>query len=245
MVGYPPLSWTSDLGTYPLLVTSGGDHLRLVQTCLFQNIQHPGATSGGGNWNWKMYNFQTGGKHPMRMLSCLLDVYSSWFDYNIEYSAFRNIKWVINISIWLARVTDLNFTSRKLIGKFWKLPWRQFPPEKTSLLVFTKGYHPLWTRWDCKLDSGGSRISQEAPTLEVVRQPIVWQKICQKLHESEKWKNLDWEGQVRILDTTPPPKSAIVKGSCSFRFHQKDYLIITLGFFQMRNLFNKNVFLSI
>ena len=34
------------------------------------------------------------------------EVYNTWFGYNIEYGAFKNIKWIVNISILLARVTS-------------------------------------------------------------------------------------------------------------------------------------------
>ena len=41
-------SWASNLRTYPLLVASGGDHWRPVQTCSFGDLA-PGVISGGGN----------------------------------------------------------------------------------------------------------------------------------------------------------------------------------------------------
>ena len=40
-----PLPWTSKLG--PLLVKTGGNHWRPVQTC-YARTPSPGATSGGG-----------------------------------------------------------------------------------------------------------------------------------------------------------------------------------------------------
>ena len=44
---------------YLLLVTSGGDHWRLVQSCSFEDLPYPlqGVTSSGGNWNWNTYRF--------------------------------------------------------------------------------------------------------------------------------------------------------------------------------------------
>ena len=35
------LPWTSDMGIYPLLATSGGDHWIPVQTCLFGDLTPP------------------------------------------------------------------------------------------------------------------------------------------------------------------------------------------------------------
>ena len=88
---FPPLPWTSDLGTYlhirpgdlcatpwhqtwdlppPLLLTSGGHHWRPVQTCSLEDLPlpQPVLKSSGGHRN--MYSWQMGGTHPIGMLSC-------------------------------------------------------------------------------------------------------------------------------------------------------------------------------
>ena len=53
------------------------------------------------------------------------------------------------------------------------------------------------------MTSGGSRISQRTPK-GGVRQPIMWQIICRKLHENEK-KN--WtKREARIPSTLPTPR---------------------------------------
>ena len=50
----PPPIWIPSLSPwvpYLLLVTSGGDHWRLVQSCSFEDLPYPfqGVTSSGGN----------------------------------------------------------------------------------------------------------------------------------------------------------------------------------------------------
>ena len=64
---------TSDLGTYPQLVTSGGDHWSPVQICSFGDLppsreQHLGVATETRN----MYGFYAGGVHPTETLSCTL-----------------------------------------------------------------------------------------------------------------------------------------------------------------------------
>ena len=44
-----PPPWTSDLGPTLLLLTSGGQHWRPVQTCSLEDPTPAGVTSGGGH----------------------------------------------------------------------------------------------------------------------------------------------------------------------------------------------------
>ena len=54
---------TSDMGPLiPMLVTSGGNHWRPVQTCSCEDAP-PAVTSGGCSWS--MYSFQVGGRNCM------------------------------------------------------------------------------------------------------------------------------------------------------------------------------------
>ena len=67
IVGYPQ---TSDLGTYPPMLTSGGDHWRPDQTCSLEDL-HP--TSTGGRHCICSYSFHSlwwGHLYPCFKLFC-------------------------------------------------------------------------------------------------------------------------------------------------------------------------------
>ena len=68
IAGYPSPPQTSDLGTYPLLLISGGHHCRPVQTCSLEDLPPPVLKSSGGHQN--TYGCQVGVTHPTGMLSC-------------------------------------------------------------------------------------------------------------------------------------------------------------------------------
>ena len=53
----------------PLLVTSGGNHRRLVQTCSLKEYLSPPVLTSGGHWS--IYIWQAGSTHHTGMLSCL------------------------------------------------------------------------------------------------------------------------------------------------------------------------------
>ena len=63
-----PLAWDiNTLPLHPLIVTSGGHHWTLVQTC----SPPPVLTSSGGHRN--TYSWQVGGTHPTGMLSWIVN----------------------------------------------------------------------------------------------------------------------------------------------------------------------------
>ena len=98
-------SWDRSHGRIPklpLLVMSGGDHWRPVQTCSCGDLPPPpGVTSSSGNWTWSTYGFQAGGMHPTGMLS-----YYIYFDSDRSRSHSHSFLFLIYSAICISSLSD-------------------------------------------------------------------------------------------------------------------------------------------